>query len=620
MSIGLERIDDGIWIDRGGGLAGVLRAGDRALVINPVNPGIAQRLRAAGIAHVDKVLFTHHRRELADGFAEIAEAFSPKIVVPRDERALFEEPAAYWQKDSSRWKLLCGHIPYHVTHTTPIPVDVAAAGGDRFEWEGFCIDVVATPGYTDGAVSYRVEREGVQTVFCGDLIYAPGRVRDVYCLQHGEVRNGHRVGDYHGFMGSMQTLLSSLDSLVAGGARVLVPAHGEVIRQPASAVALLRARAEAFYHAYVSISALRWYFPAYFERFAADDRTLSLQPTEALPDHVRILSGTTWALIAPNGRALLIDPYNQKSVEAADAALADGTVQGYDAIWLTHYHHDHVETAEVARKRFDVPIMTDRTMADVVAHPDRYFLTCLTPEAAEVACPTEDGQTWRWQNMTLTAYHFPGQTYYHSGLFVRPDEGPSLFFAGDAVTPLGIDDYCAWNRNWLGRGQGFDRCLRLLRDLQPDLIFNQHVNVGFRFSEHAYDLMLDNLDARWHLLGDMLPGDSPNFGTDEQWLSTYPYEQIIRCGEAGEVDLVVMNHADHGCDLRAELLVPAGAGIESRAMSARCEAGRENRLSLPLTVKPDAAPGRYVIPVRIEFDGRSLGTFREAIVSVARDR
>lgn len=613
-----RELADGLVLDLcGGAVTGILRDGDSALLINAPSPGIAERLRALGVRQVERVLMTHHRRDVADGLAEVLAAWHPEVLVPEAERALFEDPSRYWRDPQHRWRLLCGHVPYHATHTQPVPVAQAVRDGDVLTWHGRRIAVLATPGYTDGSVSYLVRRRDAEAAvaFTGDLIWGPGRVRDLYSLQHEVTRNGFRIGDYHGFMGALWTVLESLGRVLAATPETLVPAHGLVMARPAAAVGLLRARFEAAYHTYANISALRWYFPQFFADHSPDEGTLPTQETFPFPAHVRRLSGTTWALLAADRHALLIDPYSPASLEAAAQALAAGEVAAYDGIWLTHYHYDHVEAAEAARQRFGAPILTDRIMAEVVEHPDRFFLTCLAPQPATVEKPTEDGQTWTWGGYRLTAYHFPGQTYYHGGLHVVPEQGPSLFFAGDTVTPTGIDDYCAWNRNWLGDGLGFDRCLKLLRRLQPDLIFNQHVEVGFRFSEAAYDTMLENLAEREALFRALVPWKHSNFGTDEYWVHTYPYEQRLAPGIVASVAVRLMNHDAGFREVTVSPVLPEGWQADPVSLSCLCEPGREAVLRFGLRA-PAAAQGRVVVPFRVTFDGVFLGALRECVMEV----
>jgi glyoxylase-like metal-dependent hydrolase (beta-lactamase superfamily II) len=606
----------GAYSDAGSCLAGILVVDGAALVVNPGNPRLATRLREGGVEKVEQVLFTHHRRELADGLADIREVWSPRILVPEAERELFDTPAKYWRDPNARWRLLCGHVPYHVTHTVPIPGVEGVGSGQAWEWRGWRIEAMATPGYTDGSMSYICRRDGETVVFCGDLIFAPGMVRDFYSLQHGSVQNGHAVGDYHGFLGSMEILLASLRSLPLAECTALVPAHGIVMSDAIEAVDLLDERYREAYANYTSISALRWYFPDYFSHLAGLSPALPSQETFPLPKNVIHISCTTWALVAENRHALLIDVFGPGDLAAAGKLLADGRIAAYDGIWVTHYHYDHLDTIAEAALEFDCPVITDQIMAPILECPEDWFLTCLSPNVVRVDRATADGETWRWENYTLTAYHFPGQTLYHSGLFAVPDDGETLFFAGDAVTPTGIDDYCTWNRNWLGHNVGLDYCLRLLRDLDPDLVFNQHVEFGFRFSEDAYGFMLDQLAEREDLFGAMLPWEHPNFGTDEYWVHAWPYEQTAAPDDEIRLEVRVFNHAADMRDAWISPQVPSGWGVVPQILRVPCRARAESSAVFSLRVPENQPRGRVVIPIHVEFGGEDLGTFREAIVVV----
>ena len=599
-----------------GSNVGILRHDRAALLLNAGNPTLASDLRDAGIERVDMLLFTHHRRELADGLPGLLQHYGPQIHVPQSEAHLFTDPDAYWSDPKSRWFALCNRVPYHVTHVQSIQPVVQVGDGDTIRWHDWEISVLATPGYTDGSVSYVVARDGQAVVFTGDLIYGPGMVRDLYCLQRGNERNGHAVGDYHGFMGSAPTLMHSLEKIRHIDAQALLPAHGQVMDRPDDAIRLLGARFHDVYQNYVDVSALRWYFPDYFAAHSTTAGTLPMQETVPLPANVRRVKGNVWLLVSTDGRALMTDPYAVDAVDDVQALLDRGEIKAVDGIWITHYHCDHVQAAEVARRKFGCPLLTDRTMADIVQNPAAYFLTCLADAPARVTRATEHGETWRWQDFTLTAYHFPGQTYYHSGLLAVNDDGSSYLFAGDSFTPTGIDDYCSWNRNFLGPDAGFRHCVHLVQQLQPDLIFNQHVDVGFHFTDDALELILANLEERERLLSRLLPWPDPNFGTDEYWAHTYPYEQTIESGQTGRVSVRVLNHAPRPVQAQVQMDVPPGATLSPAQYTAVCAA--KTQLSMTFEVHTDAAtsPGRYILPVRLVLGGRDLGSFREAILNV----
>ena len=141
----------------------------------------------------------------------------------------------------------------------------------------------------------------------------------------------------------------------------------------------------------------------------------------------------------------------------------------------------------------------------------------------------KEGETWRWHEFTLTAFHFPGQTYYHSGLLVE-GHGTKVFFAGDSGSPAGVDDHCCPNRVLLGAAKGFRRCIAIWRQTRPDYVLNEHQERAFCFTEAELAYMDDMLAQRQRLLADMLPWSDVNFGLDEHWCRVYPYEQTVAAG------------------------------------------------------------------------------------------
>ncbi len=150
------------------------------------------------------------------------------------------------------------------------------AEGDHFRWGAAEITVFATPGHTDGSVSYLVAVDGKRFVFCGDTIYGKGQLWDLYSLQ----KQDQTPTDYHGFLGDRQRLLQSLDQLVALEPDALIPTHGPILHEPGAAVAALHQKLARAYDKYVAISALRHYFPWVFTAFADRPDHMPIRPGE----------------------------------------------------------------------------------------------------------------------------------------------------------------------------------------------------------------------------------------------------------------------------------------------------------------------------------------------------
>ena len=147
--------------------------------------------------------------------------------------------------------------------------------------------------------------------------------------------------------------------------------------------------------------------------------------------------------------------------------------------------------------------------------------------------------------------------------------------------------------------------------------FNQHVEVGFRFSEDAYEQMLETLAEREELFGVMLPWEHPNFGTDEYWVHTWPYEQDAEAADEVRLEVRLHNHADEMRDAWVMPRVPDSWEAVPEMLRVPCRPGAESVAVFALRVPADQAAAKVVVPVRIEFGGQDLGTFREAIVNVS---
>jgi len=601
---------------------GVLVSGGKAMPFDCCDTVTPERLAGLGVETVEMILCTQHRRpNTAGAYRYVGDG--TRLIVPAGERHLFGDVDAYWNDPKNRWHIY-HHQPGPQVLARPMPIAGAVREGDAIEWEGFSIRVLDTPGATDGSVSYLVEVDGRAICFSGDAIYGPGQLWDLCSLQKGF----GCIGDYHGFMGNRHKLIPSLHKLGSCGAEALVPSHGEVIRDPHAATALLVERLDVLWRNYTAISALNHYFPDLFDDTKDDPWRMVPAATHEPPDFVRRVAFTSFALISETGAAFLIDCGDSSVVETLQRWIREGKISSVEGCWVTHYHDDHVDALRRLHGEFGCPIVTDEHMAEIVEHPLRFFLPCISPNGAPVARKTHDGESWRWHEFEMTAFHFPGQTYYHGGLLVE-GHGTKVFFAGDSGSPTGIDDYCAGNRNFLGAGRGFRHCIEIWRRYRPDYILNQHQDRAFSFTEGELDYMDGMLAERERLLSEMLPWAHPNFGTDENWVRTYPYEQGVERGIPFFIDVQFTNHGPGEVMAQVEPVLPEGwswdrgRSAASIRVPAQTDGAADTYCANPdgvarvwISAPGDAASGRYVIPFRIIWGDRYLGQFRHAIVTV----
>ena len=611
MSTQFSQLTDQIFIHHGSINVGILRDGDRALLIDCGDGSVRSTLDALGIAVVDTVLFTHHHRDQASGVGSIASG-DTRIGVPAQERQWFESVETFWNDPQMRWHLYNYH-PHNLMLTESVSVTDAYAEGESLQWGNAKIRIIDTPGHTDGSVSYMVEVDGICYAFCGDLIYDTGQIWELYSLQ-----KGGETTDYHGFLGGRERLAHSLTKVQQQSPEVLIPSHGEIMQDTVGAIDALLSRLDDCYDKYVAISALRYYFPKLFTAFEGNAGHMPIREGKEVPEFLRHY-GTTWIIISESGEAFVMDCGSPGILKQIQRLKAEGEISDVTEFWITHYHDDHVDAVPEFQEIFPCTTRTDSVVAEVVENPRGFRIPCISAAVARIDHRTQDGDSWTWNEFKMTAYHFPGQTYYHGGLLVE-GRGVRLFFAGDSFTMSGIDDYCSGNRNLLGEGVGYDRCLAWIAELQPTHIFNCHVQCAFAFTAEEIKQMRTNLAERERLYAELFPWDHPNYGMDEHWVRPSPYEQDVILGEITTLRLTVANHSSQPRIASCRPILPEAWGVDVPEQAVTIPPKQEGHFtfSIPIPTHANGAQ-RTVIPLEVTYDGQVLGQFREAIFVFSTD-
>ncbi len=611
---GTTKLSEHLLVHHGPVNVGIVRDGAKALLIDCGDASVAEALPGLGITKVDQIVFTHYHRDQACGVYDMAAA-GAKITVPAAEREYFSNPAGFWNEDKYLWRVYRSFRPHHLMLTEPLKVDDVAQDGHQFTFGPAKIRVINTPGHTEGAVSYLVEVDGKRVVFSGDCIYDEGQVWDVYSLQKGFSKGGRTIGGYHGFMGDRPRLVESLERIKGLRPHLLVPSHGKLMAEPNRAIDTLTERFETCYENYVAVSALRHYFPELFTDYKGRPGQMPIRPGIKPPDCLQHF-GTTWMLVSGSGAAFVMDVGSPNIVDQVKRKLKHGDIKSVEGLWVTHYHYDHTDGIPEFQQAFDCPCFTDRRLAEVLTDPPAWRLPCLAPEPIRVDRPMDDGQSWQWREFKMTSYFFPGQTLYHDALLVE-NGNLRMFFVGDSHTAAGIDDYCAYNRNFLGRGVGFQYCISQIEKLRPTHIFNCHVKDAFTFTPKEIRFMRENLDRREELFGRLVGWDHANYGLDASWVRCAPYTQKAAPGGKLPLEVVITNHSAKPQVAACRAVLPKALGGQQTAwVKAEVPAKAEGRLALAFGVPPGVQPGRYVVPIDVKHGPWHLPQFAEAIVNV----
>jgi len=619
-----RRLGPNLGVLRGTIHVGVLLNGDEALLIDCGDSGTFDWVASAGIK-VKNVLVTHHHREQV--IALLHGSHEVEVVVPASEEKHFIDVSRFWNAAPLRWHIYNQH-PHHWMLPEAVKVSGTLRGGETFTWGTATIKVIDTPGHTDGSLSFVVNVDGMKVVFCGDLFYGPGQVPDLYCLQKGFQRGQRRISDYHGFLGSRESLKESLQRILKEEPDLVVTSSGGVVENPKVAVQLLMDRLDVLYDNYVSTSALRHYFPELFEEFQEHRDHFPFRPHLVPPGYLRHV-GTSWIVLSQDRAAFVMDCGSPRVIEEIEKMIAAGEITRVEGLWITHYHDDHVDAVPQFLERFRCPCYAVPSVAEVITRPLAWRLPCISPSVVNVDHILRDGESFPWHEFRMTAYEFPGQTLYHGGLLVEKDS-EKLLFVGDSFTPSGIDDYCIQNRDFLHEGSGFLRCLDLVSSLKPTHMFNCHVDDAFTFRPEDCQFIRQRLERRRELLREILPWRDPHFGMDEFWVRCDPYEQAVSPGEKTRIECVVLNHLSEPLEVHLRIVPPRGWMVDRLPSAAASwkdwphisiPARDEVRLPLEITVPASISSGRFILTVDVAVSGESpfpriLCGFTEAVIAV----
>ena len=612
MQTRFSQLSHHLYVHHGHVNTGILRDGDRALLIDPSGTALHATLSELGIVDIERVLFTHHHRDSTAGFPPVTEnGKNVHVGVPAKEAAWFSEVETFWNDPQYRWHLYNYH-PHNLMLANAISVTETYTEGVQFEWGPASLTVLETPGHTDGSVTYLIDVDGERFAFSGDLIYDEGQLWDLYSLQKGQ-----QTSDYHGFLGARDELTESFEKIREVSPKALIPTHGVVMSDPNGAIDTLLQQLAHCYDKYVAISALRHYFPKLFAEFEGHAGHMPIREGKPPPEFLRHV-GTTWLMISENGEAFVMDCGSPNVIKQIQQLQADGEVSEVTQFWVTHYHDDHVDAIPEFQATFPCETITDSVVARVITNPIGFRLPCISPSVTRVDRITGDGDSWQWNEFTMTAYHFPGQTYYHGGLLVE-GRGARMFFAGDSFTMAGIDDYCSGNRNLLGKDAGYEKCLRRIQQLEPTHIFNCHVDPAFDFTDTEIQCMLNTLAEREECYTALFPWDHANYGMDEHWVRCYPYEQEVALGETAQLRVEITNHSSEPRTAIAQPILPSTWNMELSPTETTIPARSDRHIDFSVPIPHYEWEGfvtptsRIVIPVDITYDERPLGQFREAI-------
>ncbi len=567
----------------------------------------------------EMVLFTHFRRDVIWAGRDLIKKGSLAIA-PFEQKAYFIKADSIWKKS------IVTRFHDYANQTTKIgisPLDIHrfVQPGETVQWQDLKIKVLNTTGYTRGSVSYIADIDNKRFAFTGDLIYGDGKILDLYSFQ--DALPG--VDGYHGYAARLGQLVKSLQHIAGQKPDFLVPSRGPVISDPEAAIKKLLQRVHSLYKNYLSITAQRWNHTdrmiTLSNHVLDSSNIIDWMPfatvIEKRPPSWYQHIGPSNLLMAEDSTGFLVDGGSKMAFQELLKFKRSGMLKKLDGLFITHYHDDHTELVNNIVKEFDCPVYVTKELKDILENPGAYDMPCLTNKSIQNLTIMNEGQKMSWKDFELTFFYFPGQTLYHDALLFEKGNGEAIFFLGDSFSPAGVDDYCFQNRNMLHPGTGYFYCLEVLKKLPPSvLLSNQHIQPLFKFSRHQLDHMGKVLQERNAILKDLLPWDNVNYGTDNQWLSIYPYAQKAAPGQTIACTVKIFNHSNITKTFTVKPSFPKGFMIVQEIPPLIVEPQKEGKHTFKVKISKKAPSGLSLLLVNVKFDEWDLREWSEACIEL----
>lgn len=598
----------------------VLRDGDAAVLIDLGDGSVLEQLPALGVKQVEWVLFTHHHREQCQGYPRLA-GRGIKAAGPAAERALFEEPTRF-RKVQVRLNdpFTVYGASYVRPPVQPIRLDRLLSTNDIFQWRGWRLRCLPTPGNSPGSLTYLLQRPGGPVGFSGDVMLAGGRLHTWFDTEW----------DY-GYGAGLRTLQESVQRLIAEQPAWLCPAHGPVVRRPGTQLRAYAAKLEALERLYVRGYPLASASATFQDRVSRP--TVVSNVWQVSPHLFKFKWPNGWPnfglILADNGHGLVVD------CGLVDEPVLESALQGLrkhfglktiDAVLITHMHGDHMLQAPYVRQNWGAEIWA----------LDRMRWVCERPEWFDYAAPLQaygkpglerlqldrlfrPGETFVWGGWTFTVDWLPGQTEFGLCVHVTID-GRKVAFTGDNLfgdpqdpSQTGHEAVVAHNSAVLE--EGYIHCAEYLHRLQPDLLMGGHSFVmdrpaGLiqRFRRWAYQMR----DA----FRDVLAQEDYRYGFDPFWVRAEPYRVKLQPGGSVPVLLNVRNFVRRPEWHRIVIATPPGLQATPAVLEGGLPSQSQRSFVFRLTATSDATPGIHLVAFDVTRGGQRYGQWFDLIVQV----
>jgi glyoxylase-like metal-dependent hydrolase (beta-lactamase superfamily II) len=603
-----QRISDHLYLLEDTCNVYLIRDGTACLLIDFGSGKMLDYLADLGVSQVEWILHTHHHRDQCQGDWKAVQRGIP-IAVPQHERHLFADAQNLW-RNRRVFHLYILRNEFN-TITQNIPVARSLQDYSTFRWRGIEFFVFPTPGHTLGSITLLARIDGRQVAFSGDLMYAPGKIQNLYDTQinYGG-SDGIDLGHY------------SLARLREQKPELLCPSHGTPLADPDRGMQETMARLAEYYR-------FQYGEPSEF------NRPIAVSPH--LVAHAQTQS-SFYAIISDSGKAMFIDygsPSGNHFWKFEDAAATTDRMRfvehsiaelkrnfglkSVDVAVPSHMHDDHINGFPHLIRHYGTRIWCYENMVDILQTPRGYNLGCILGEPVKVSRSLRNGERFRWEEFEFEVTHSPGHTEYQMAMYATID-GKRVGFTGDAFFANPRDDGTLRHNLIFRNHVENDSHLKSIRNLiehEPALVCPGH-GKPYPASRQMLEATEAKLRRQQRFFFDLLPEGEVDFGLDPSWVSVYPYQILAIPGEPQRLEIRVQNYQAAPMKMEIALIAPPEWSIEPGVLNFEVPARSRSAAAVQVRIPRGwTAPGpRFAIAADVMSNGRYLGQIAEAIVEM----
>ena len=585
-----------------------IKDGKKAILIDFGSGEILNHLSEVGVSKVDYIFHTHYHRDQCYGDREALKQ-KIKIAAPSKEQKLFTEAENFWKIKS--YYDIYSFKPTFFVSTYNIPLDLVFKNEDDFEWGSYKFKIIETAGHTTGSLSYLLEFDNKILAFTGDLIHSGGKVINYYDLEYAYTGDGGEIG--------INFTLNSFKELLKHDPSILLPSHGDIIKNPTKDINSLKKKFERVTSAFRLDKNIRLEDDQVMEFINNIDK---IDNSSEFPHIIRKGFGTTFIILGNQQNCILIDfpgsdlvfAYNYEELAKI---LQKNNIKKIDFVIPTHYHDDHIGGIPLLQQKYNIEVYALEDIVDVLENPTHYRIGCLIDTPIKVDRILKDGETFKWDDYEFQIFHFPGQTEYHMGLFGKID-GKTVFFVGDSFQPFLLggpetNNNCI-NLCQLGENIGSMKCVDILIKSNPEYLASSHLGF-FKVNQNILKRYKEHVSQYESIIADLVAQDNPNMGFDPNWICFKPIRIITKPGSVFKTNLIVRNYLKKKSNVEIELNLPKnwGSRINKNTYTIEPKTLKEIPISIKIP-KTEDPNGRTIITANIKWNGIDIGPFPDLMI------